>query len=288
MLHLVSVLAVHVAGAACPADSAILWADTRIAALAWNAGAWVEFEDALVAVREDLGCLSEVIPENQAAPIHHLFAMAGVRHKDEDQVMAACQALLVLDEDFDPGPSLAPPGSLLRWAWEDAFVAGAGALRSVPDGAWFVDGKPVPNELPVERAALVQLQDAGNGYLTWYLDGGEVPPDLEERLAPPAPPPVVNPAPRLGPLAYVRQSCAPPSRALLLSGVALGVVGFGGMAVGEALENNMMRTDVEREAEAFYRRGLVSSFGGLTLTLTGAGLATGSVVHACHQGGNGP
>ncbi len=299
MVHLAQLLFIPLAGAACPADGTILRADLRMAQQAWSGSAWEAFDATMAAVMADLGCLVEPLPAEQAAAVHRLFALSGARTDDEDLAVAAYRALLVVEPDFESGLTLAPEGSLLRTAWERAQDAGPGADLAVPARGWLVDGKPVPNVLPADRAAVVQLALADGSWRSWYLDGGAFPEELAELTAPlepvaaPAPEQVVDAGQRVIPitipgLATLRERCEPPSRPLLVYGAAFGLAGIGSIAVGEAFENRMMRTDRERTAANLYRAGLATSFTGLAFTLTGAGFMGGAAVQACRPGWGAP
>jgi len=288
MLLLSAILAVHAAEAACPADAVALRADVEAATRAYEDWAWEDFDQAVVAVWADLGCLAEVVTAADAQSAHLLFALVGARGQDEARAVAAFRGQLALEPGFEPDLVLAPVGSLLRRAWEQARAPAAGQGQVLCAGAWFLDGKPGASELPAERAAVVQLLDADTGFLSWYLDGGELPPGLAERLAPAAaaqelpepvpadekPPPAELPA---APLVEPERG-GHASRGLLVSGLALAAAGVGSLAAGEALENQMMEAQHEARAQSLYRLGLVSSFGGLALGAAGSGLVLGAVV----------
>ncbi len=288
MLLLSAILAVHTADAACPADAAALRADIQVATHAYEEWAWDEFDQAVAAVRADLGCLAEVIAAADAQSVHQLFALAGAREQDEAQAVVAYRGQLALEPGFEPDLVLAPVGSLLRRAWEQAQAPAAGQGQPLSAGAWFLDGKPGASELPAERAAVVQLLDTDSGFLSWYLDGGELPAGLAEQLAPatagqesPEPTPLADPSSSGGlPVAGVAEpeNGGSASRKLLVSGLALAAVGVGSLAAGEALENQMMEAQQEARAQSLYRLGLVSSFGGLALGAAGSGLVVGAVV----------
>lgn len=210
MLLLALVLAVLPVRAACPADAAALRADVATATGAYEDWAWADFDRSVATVRDDLGCLTEVVPGPDARAAHQLFALAGAREKDEARTVAAFRALLALEPSYEPDPVLAPQGSLLYRAWEQARASGAGSQQPLPMGAWFVDGKPGAGELPTGRSAVVQLLDPSGHLLSWYLDGGELPSGLLERLpwiAAPAPlPPGVSSAPE----PVVAEAVSPP------------------------------------------------------------------------------
>jgi hypothetical protein len=250
--------------AACPASTAALSADLATAETAHLAWAWEEFDAAVAAVRLDLGCLAEPIATPEVATVHRLFALAGARARDEAGAVAAFRGLLAVDPAWAPDLELAPQGSLLRQAWEQARGSLGDRVRPLPAGAWIVDGEAGATVLPTARAALVQLDD---GTLhSWYLDGRDLPPDLEERLRPP--PIVRTTEPRPG----------HPSRALLASGLAVAAVGAGGLLAGEALQAEMMDTARRARAETLFHAGVAASIGGLGLGVAGCGLVVGAMV----------
>jgi hypothetical protein len=283
MVLLVLLIAAPSSRAACPADTGTLRADVQVAAKAYDDWAWEEFDRALAAVRADLGCLTEVVPSSDVEPVYRLFALAGARQQDAGLAEAAFRGALVLEPGYEPDPALAPQGSLLRRAWDQARAAGPGAVQPLPAGTWFVDGRPRSTELPTERVALVQFQGSG-AVLSWYLDGGALPPDLWARLAPQIPEPAA-PVPALvaAPPADLPARPVPargghPSRALLISGLAAAAVGAGGLVVGESCQATMMAATEEAQAEKYYHYGLASTFGGWALAAAGGGLVVGAVV----------
>jgi len=295
MSVLVLLIALRPAQAICPAGADVLRADVQAAAKAYDDWAWEDFDAGMAAVRQELGCLTEVVPSADVEAVYHLFALAGARRQDAGSAEAAFRGVLTLEPGYEPALALAAQGSLLRGAWERAVEAGPGPVRPLPAGAWFVDGHAGVRELPVERAALVQHLESSGRLRSWYLDGGGLPPDMEGLLAspvaaapgpptpaPPAPAPVV---PAASPSAALPASPRPastpgghPSRALLLSGLASAAVGVGGLIVGEACQATMMDAQKEARAEKYYHYGLASTFGGWALTATGGGLALGAVI----------
>jgi hypothetical protein len=318
MFLLAPILAALTANAACPADAAALRSDVVDAVQAYDDWEWADFDQGVAEVRVDLGCLTEVVTGPDAQATHQLFALAGARKQDEALATRAFRGLLALDPDYDPGLVLAAKGSLLRRAWREAKAQGAGHTEPLPPGAWFIDGKPGANELPTEHAVVVQLLDASGGLLSWYLDGTGLPATLEEHLPPiiaePALPEPSSEVPERTlvvaepePVAPERTFVAteqvtavaqpepfslpkePPvrvspepdrhaSRGLLASGLVLVAVGAGGITAGEILENDMMEASRRSRAESLYTTGLISSFGGATLGLTGGGLVLGAMV----------
>ena len=287
MLLVVAAIAAHNANAACPADVDELRDDMAAATQAHGDWAWDDFDTAMGAVRADLGCLTEVLPSVDAKAAHLLFALAGASAHDEDQTIAAYRGLLTLEPQHEPDSSLAPTGSLQRRAWEEAKTSGAGPEDPLPEGIWFVDGKPGQKALPLQRAALVQLLEAG-GLQSWYLCGGELPEGLRRVMKPspvaPAEPAPVPVEPNLAELqaetAEVLERERHPSRTMFISGLALVAVGVAGLTVGETLDlqvgdgwKSLDADDVEKR----YALGLACTIGGLTLGAAGGGLVLGAV-----------
>ena len=268
MLLLAALLAVSPASAACPADATALKADVAVAVKAYDDWDWAAFDQGVQQVREDLSCLTEVLPGPAAKSAHQLFALAGGRKQDVEQATAAFRGIVALEPGYTPDTALAPEGSLLRKAWESAVTLGPGAGKPLPSGAWFVDGQPGATELPVERAAVVQVLETSSGFLSWYLDGRVVPTDLADRL--PAPEPVASAAELVPPSAR--------SRTMLTSGIAAIAVGAAGLFVGEGLENQIAGAPTQEDADRYYSRGLTATFGGVAVGLAGSALVVGALV----------
>jgi hypothetical protein len=268
MLLMAVLLAATPAFAACPADATGLRADVAVAVKAYDDWDWAAFDQGVHQVREDLSCLTEVLPGPAAQSAHQLFALAGGRKQDVEQATAAFRGIIALDSSYTPDPALAPEGSLLRKAWATAGELGPGAGKTLPEGAWFVDGQPGATELPVERAAVVQLLESNRGFLSWYLDGRVVPTDLAERL--PAPEPITSTTD------LVQGSDR--SRMMLSSGIAAIAVGAAGLFIGEGFENQIAGAPTREDADRYYSRGLTSTFGGLAVGLAGSALVVGGLV----------
>jgi len=295
------------AHAACPADTAALGADMAAAVQAYDDWDWEAFDLAVDMVREDLGCLSEVVSKADAQEIHQLFARVGARQGDADQAIIAFRGLLALDPDYEPDAALAQQGSLLRKAYDMATIAGAGAADELQPGAWFVDGRPGVREVPRERAALVQRLDDDGAFSSWYVMGKGLPNELTAYLAgaeaAPASPVEAAPEP-------VAKSEAPPpepvppaespltgtvdlaeggapserargghaSRGLLIGGVALAAVAVGGIGYAEYLQQEMMDIQKQSKAKSKYQMGLGISIGSCVLGTAGGGLVLVSVI----------
>jgi hypothetical protein len=270
MLLLASILALQSAGAACPADATALRGDIATADGAYEDWAWEVFDASVTAVRQDLGCLTVVVSEADAAAAHRIFALAGARSRDEALAVNAFRGLLAMQPGYELDRVLAPEGSTLRSAWEQARALGPGAGQPLPEGSWFLDGRSDARIVPIERAAVVQQHSAEGELRSWYLDGGELPASLQDRLgaAIATSPPV---APVAGPEGHA-------SRTMLLSGAALAAVGVGALFGGEALENRMMQAETLADAESLHKAGMGATFGGLGLGAAGAGLVIGAVI----------
>ena len=292
------ILTASTANAACPADAAVLRADLQAAEQAYKDWAWADFDQDLAEVRADLGCLNEVLSGPDSQAVHALFVLVGARTQNAELAQAAFGGLLAADLDYAPELVLAPKGSLLRDAYERALAAEPAAGEPLPEGAWFVDGKPGVTELPSQRTSVVQLLSGGGVFESWYVEGAGLPAGLADRLvaepapvsAAPPPPTPVEPTAEPGDTDLVeaaeRQDLAPAprdkgahrSRGLLLGGVALAAVGAGGMVYGEVLEGQMDDVDARRTAKSMYQVGLATTFGGYALGAAGGALVVGAVV----------
>lgn len=244
--------------AACPSNNEILKADIKKAQTAWSDWAWDDFDAAATEVKSDLTCMTEVIED--PASVHELFAFVGARKQDEALVIAAYRGVLFHKPNFELDLAVAAEGSLLRNGWQKAKALGAGDVQVLPDGYWYIDGKP-SQELPLKRIAYTQLQENG-GMINWYLVPDELPQDFLNKLSTPVVDPVESHL----------------SRGLLVSGIAFLAVGVGSMAAGEVYENKMWKTDVESEARAAYRKGRIATLGGVGLSTVGVGLSLGAVI----------
>ena len=288
------------AHAACPADTAALKADMAAAVQAYDNWDWEAFDLAVAMVREDLGCLSEVVSKSDAQEIHQLFARVGTRQGNEDQAITAFRGLLALEPDYEPDAALAQQGSLLRKAYDKAKTAGGGDSEALQPGAWFVDGRPGVHEVPSERAALVQRLDDDGTFSSWYVLGEGIPDDLGAYLAsvqtdsgssdeagepvaesevPPPEPPSESPLAGTVDMAEGgRAGGGHASRGLLIGGIALAAVAVGGIGYAEHLQHEMMDIQQQSKAKSKYQTGLGISIGSCALGAAGGGLVLVSVI----------
>lgn len=179
MYFLAFLLALPTAHSACPADSEALRADLEAASQAYAAWEWGAFDERVAAVREDLGCLSEVVTGDGALQVHRLFVLVGARTQDAELVQDAFGGMLAVNPDYEPSLSLAASGSMLRGAYEAAAATAPGSGEPLPEGTWFVDGQPDATRVPTHRAALLQRR-GGDGTCcdAWYVRGGELPEEV--------------------------------------------------------------------------------------------------------------
>jgi len=243
-------------------------------------------------VREDLGCLSEVVSSSDAREVHQLFAYVGARTQDIQLAQAAFQGLLALEHDYEPNAAHAPRGSLLRQAFDQAVTAGGGPTQPLPASGWFVDGKPGAKAVPTERVAVVQLLESDGGFRSWYVEDQGLPDELAVRLSDVGAEPNMSES-GLSQLPSTTQALpeAPPrtseqrphdeghaSRGLFIGGVAMAVVGAAGLAYAEVQQGQLAGIKEESAAREQYERGLGFTLAGSALGLTGSGLILGAVI----------
>ncbi len=259
----------------CPANAADLQRSVQEADRAYEEWAWEDFDHAADTLREEIGCLSEVMTGKDTLEIHRAFALVGARHQDIALSTRAYRGLLALQPDYQPDLKLAPQGSLLYRAFEQATPAPSTTGRDLPPGAgaWFLDGAPGATQLPLGRTAMVQLLPATGTLSSWYMETEQIPPDLLEILVPPPPSQA-----ELLPDAATQPGLSHGSGRLLVGGAALAVAGVGGLLTGELLEQRMLETPDRTSAERLYRVGLGTTIGGWTMGAAGSALMVTAVV----------
>ena len=252
------------ANASCPADTAALSADLDAGFTAHQAQDWPTFEDAIAAVYEDIGCLTTLADVPQATRLHHLLALYFAHHGDQDNARDAIRGALSLDGAFAIDPALTTELPLLGDAFDAAVKKGPGKDQALPTGSWVIDGRTDKDHLPVERATLVQRHTDQVDVSSWYVFGGQIPPELL--------PPSQSEAQEVA-------SGGIQSRPLLFGGLAGLAVAAGGLSWAElswkAAADQQLSED---DAQARYQRAHTVSFGSAAVGVAGAGLVVGAVV----------
>lgn len=252
------------ASAACPADAAALGAEIDAGLAAHQAQDWRAFEARVASVHEDIGCLTEPADVPLATQLHHLLALYFAHHEDQDNARDALRGALSLDGSFTLEPALTAAYPVLDEAYQAAVEKGPGDAQELPTGTWTVDGRTEATQLPIERATLVQRLPDDLPLRSWYVFGGQVPPDL---------------LPRAEGSQNATTSGGQLSRPLLFAGLAGLAVAAGGLSWAEL---SWATTDDqnldEAEAQSRYQRAHAASIGSLGLGAAGAGLVVGAVV----------
>jgi hypothetical protein len=172
------------ARAACPANGEWVRNDTKTALDAYGSGDMMGFHQAVSAVAEDVGCLSEPIDAAQIEAVHLALGLKAIVNDEPAVAVAAFQAVYALHPDYQPDDRLAPLDSPARKALEEAKNKGPGAENKVPPISsgytWIVDGaESAEPMLPAERATLVLLHSPdGSIVQSKYLPQGGAPDEL--------------------------------------------------------------------------------------------------------------
>jgi hypothetical protein len=172
------------ARAACPANGEWVRNDTRTALDAYGSGDMMGFQQAVSAVAEDVGCLTEPIDAAQIEAVHLALGLKAIVNDESAVAVAAFQAVYALHPDYQPDDRLAPLDSPARKALEEAKIKGPGAESKVPPISngytWIVDGaESAEPMLPSERATLVLLHSPdGSIVQSKYLPQGGTPDEL--------------------------------------------------------------------------------------------------------------
>ncbi len=169
------------AWADCPASATALRADLDAAQQAYEAQSWDQFASAFSDVENDVGCLLDVVNSSDASRVHLVHALAAARASDTAAATVAFRGQLATDPTYDPPFSLAPPGSLLRTAFENSRKDPGAPSMALAEGSWYLDGMPA-SELPGAQAAVVQRFDGQGGLSSWYLSGLDVPAGLADHV----------------------------------------------------------------------------------------------------------
>lgn len=272
-MTLFSILLVAQVGAVCPADADLVGEHVDAAVQAYEDWEWDSFAAGVAQVNEELACLEEIASPTLVARVHLLAALYGARYQKPDLARDAFRGLLSLDPYYEPSIELAAPGSALRQAYDAAGQAGPGDVLPLPDGSWYVDGLPDPVGYPVQRAALVQ-QDGQKRVRSWYLLGGDVPPELVRVESVPEP----VPEPRR-PERQRKQREPKPSRALLGTGLACAAVAAGSFTYAELSWAHTMDSvaDQPRAYDA-YDRAHAMTIGGIAAGGVASGLVLTAVI----------
>ena len=175
---------VGAARAACPANGEWVRNDTKTALQAYGSGDMMGFQQAVSAVAEDVGCLTEPIDAAQIETAHLALGLKAIVNDETAVAVAAFQAVYALDPNYQPDDKLAPLDSPARKAMDEAKAKGPGAENKVPPISngytWIVDGKESAEPmLPAERATLVLLHSPdGSIVQSKYLPQGAAPAEL--------------------------------------------------------------------------------------------------------------
>ena len=172
------------ARAACPANGEWVRNDTKTALDAYAAGDMMGFSQAVSAVAEDVGCLTEPIDAAQIEAAHLALGLRAIVNDETAVAVAAFQAVYTMHPDYQPDDRLAPLDSPARKALDEAKLKGPGAENKVPPISsgytWIVDGaESAEPMLPAERATLVLLHSPdGSIVQSKYLPQGGAPDEL--------------------------------------------------------------------------------------------------------------
>lgn len=144
---------------------------------------WSTFDQDVDQVQHDLDCLAAPATPWVSAQLHLLEALhAGSEHQESDAVMSF-RGLLAYQSDYTPPTSLVAPGSSLARALAEARAGGSGERVPLGRGQWLVDGVSA-EELPLDRAALVQRIPRRGPPQSWYVQGGPLPEALDRLTEP--------------------------------------------------------------------------------------------------------
>ncbi len=252
----------HAASAACPADASALTAQLDAGFSAHQARDWPAFEKSIAAVHEDIGCLTELADVDLAGRLHHLLALYFAHHEDQDNARDALRGALSLDGSFALDPELVAAYPVLQDAYQAAVKKGPGDSRDLPEGSWVVDGRRDGEHLPTQRATLVQRHVDQAQIRSWYVFGGQIPPELLPRVE-----------------TQAAASGGVQSRPLLFGGLAGLAVAAGGLSWAElswaAAQDQQLD---EQAAHDRYQRAHAASIGSAALGVVGGGLVVGAVV----------
>lgn len=145
---------------------------------------WASLEADYAEVKDDIACLDDLVRPGPASRLHLLGALYAASKGDLEGAERALRGVLAQDPQFALSDELAPQGSVLRRALDEARSAPAADPVYAHGAALFVDGSP-SDRLPPEQWAVVQLRDPTGALKSWWLTGQEVPADLVAALAPP-------------------------------------------------------------------------------------------------------
>jgi hypothetical protein len=252
------------AQAACPASAAGLEAAVREAERAWQAQDGPGLEARVASLHESIGCLEEPLDVTQASALHQLLALYFAHHGDEDNARDVMRGALSLDGSYAPDPAHVAAQPLLESAHTAAAKKGPGHDQELPEGSWVIDGWPDRDRLPTERATLVQRHAEQADVRSWYVFGGQIPPELLPRSAQPE----------------TSASGGLSSRPLLFGGLAGLALAAGGLSVAELSWNTTMDQQLtEDEARSRYRTAHGLSVGSAALGVLGGGLVVGAVIN---------
>lgn len=178
ILALAVVASVAQAAPACPVSRT---AEELGAALAGADAAWgnsaADFQVAVVSMRSILPCVAGAVDAPTAAHVHRIEGLVAFASRDRARTLLAFAAARAADPAWAPSDDLAPPGSPLRAAWDEASAPSTTApLPPAREGALRVDGVPA-HLRPTGRPALLQIVDErGHADTTAWLDVGAPPP----------------------------------------------------------------------------------------------------------------
>src|SRR4029079_15713998 len=99
---------------------------------AYGSGDMMGFQQAVSAVAEDVGCLTEPIDAAQIEAVHLALGLKAIVNDETPVAIAAFQAVYALHPDYQPDDKLAPLDSPARKAMEDAKAQARGAADKAP------------------------------------------------------------------------------------------------------------------------------------------------------------
>ncbi len=171
LLSMAHTRALHAEEPVCPATRESLRValyETRGAYERWE---WEAFDANLAGARDALRCVDERLLENDLPLLFELEAFSAAMNDRPIQAAAAFRGLLQLAPGYELSRSLAPDGSLLRRAWQEAQTSPPQQTIPLDTGGWLVNGREGALYLPVGRAAVVQR--ARGELQTFWYDGVE-------------------------------------------------------------------------------------------------------------------
>jgi hypothetical protein len=213
--------------------------------------------DAVARARDTIRCLGEPLTTLEVA---HLYRVSGISWYVTDDLVHAVEDFAVA-KAVDPNASIDTAlGKPLRQTY-DAVPPSTGEKLELPrptEGYLQIDGTR-SEEVPADRGYFAQwLSDEGEVRSSWLVAKGQIPPYPTRGGGGPDP---------------VRGDKPMPGKALLIAGLASGLVGVGSMVGAEVLEGNFensRKRSTQLGSTITLNRTL--GYGGIGLGAAGVGL----------------